>query len=78
LSVKEHPAIASLIQLAEENPLPLAKQHFAVYNGNRYRRLAGKHLLTVCVPVDELILLEILGPHRMVIVLVVRVLGHDI
>jgi hypothetical protein len=75
--VEEDPPITSLVQLGIENPLPLPEENFTVDDRNSHRRLTHEHLPAVGVPIDELILLEILGAHGVVVVLVVDVLGHD-
>lgn len=77
LGVYKDTPVARLVEFTEEDSLPLAEKHLAVNDGHGDRGLPDQHLPAVRMPVDELVLLEILRPHGMIVVLVVSVFRND-
>lgn len=77
LAVDEESALSGLVEFGEEDPLPLTEKHLTIDNRDRHRRLARDELPDVRVTVDELIFLEVLRPHIVVIVLVVDVARNN-
>ena len=78
LSVNERSPFASLVELHEHDALPLAEKHLAVDHRDRYWRLTDHQLPDMRMAVDELILLEVLGTDRMIVVFVVDPFGNSL
>ena len=73
----EGAAVPGLVQLDKHDLLPLPEKNLTLDHGQRDRRLPRQQLSTVGMAVDKLVLLDVLGPHFEVVMLVVRVLGYD-
>jgi len=74
LGVDEGAAFAGLVEFDEHHSLPLAEEDLTINNRDGDRWLADDELAHVSVTIDELVLLEVLGSNRVIVVLVVDTL----